>query len=398
MPRPAGQEKWLVIAEEAFIPADSGGRVETLNLLRSAAAAGIQLHVLVPGLSAEGQRLHEDAVPTATLSALPRRTGWRSHASLRPFVFTSRPLPAGLIDGLGAAPDAYTAVVSASFRVAHLGTALAEGLALPLVVRPHNIESGYFRALAAGLGPVAGLPYRLESWKLRWAERRLHASPTVTLFADISLEDALQRQRRTSSPVIHVPPFLSIAGSAGSPGVTPAPDSRGDSIVFIGSLDNGNNREAIAWFVRECWPRLRVSATISCHIVGRRAPPGLREELESAGIVLSTDVPDVSPYLSAASVFINPVRHGAGVNIKMVEAMAAGVAVVTTSVGARGLHWRPGEHLLVADDAEAFGAAVLTLLRDRVRRQHLAAAGRSFVSAELDGARLIDVVRRGLAG
>lgn len=382
---------WLVIAEEAFLPTDSGGRVESLNLLRAAAAAGVRLHVVVPGLTVSEETAHRSALPAAGLTGIPRRTGWRSHASLAPYLFVSRPLPPDLVDRLRAVDDEdpYSAAVAISFRVAHLGTVLAEAFDLPLLVRPHNVESEYFRELARGVSFPRDLPYLFESWKLRRAEAAIHASPLVALFADIAAGDAVRRARLTTTPVVHVPPFLPPRPTAPASAARARPPGTG-TVLFLGSLDNVNNQGGIRWFVKECWPRLRVTYPgADLHVVGRRAPENLRAALANAGSRVTVDAPDVCPHLAEAVVFINPVRRGAGVNIKMVEAMAAGLPVVTTTVGARGLHWRDGEHLIVTDDATAFRSAVALLLEDPDRRAQLAAAGRRFVEEELDGVRQI---------
>ena len=371
--------RWLAIAEEAFVPADSGGRVESLNLLRAVVAAGIGLHVVVPGVE-DGDELaaHRAALPDAVVEAVPRRTGPLSHLSLTPYLFASRPMPADLPDRMRG--RGFTAVLAVSFRTAHLAIALADALDVPAVVRPHNVESAYFAQLADGLGFPRNLPHRAEAWKLRRAEAAVHASPRVALFAEIAEEEVAARTALTATPVVHVPPFLPpLAVAAGERRTS------GDTVLFLGALDNGNNADAARWLAAELRPALVAARPgTDVHVVGRRAPEVLRRELAAAGVRATYDAPEVASHLQAADVFVNPVRHGAGINIKMVEAMAAGLPVVTTPVGARGLHWRDGEHLVVAEGTPGFADAVLGLLDDPGRREELAKAGRAFVEG-LDG-------------
>ncbi len=371
--------RWLAIAEEAFVPADSGGRVESLNLLRAALEAGIALHVLVPGVTDAELGAHRAALPGAELEAVPRRTGPLSHLSLTPYLFASRPMPAGLPERLRAGRP-FTAVLAVSFRTAHLAIALGDALDLPVVVRPHNVESAYFAQLADGLGFPRNLPHRAEAWKLRRAEAAVHASPRVALFAEIAEEEVAARRALTATPVVHVPPFLPPFRVADGERTT-----SGETVLFLGALDNANNADAARFLAGELAPALRaVRPAVDLHVVGRRAPEALRRELAAAGVRTTFDAPEVAPLLAAADVFVNPVRHGAGINIKMVEAMAAGLPVVTTPTGARGLHWRDGEHLVVADGAAGFRDAVAALLADPARRAQLAKAGRAFVEG-LDG-------------
>ncbi|MHA6784790.1 glycosyltransferase family 4 protein [Pseudonocardia saturnea] len=373
---------WLAIAEEAFVPADAGGRVESLNLLRAAHAAGLLGRVLVPGIDDTELAAHRAALPGVDLVGIPRRTGWRSHLSTTPYLFASRPMPAGLVGSVR--EGGFTAVLAVSFRVAHLAVELADALDVPAIVRPHNVESAYFAQLARSSRFPRDLPYAAEAWKLRRAEGAVHASSRVAVFAEIAEEETAARAALTDTPVIHVPPFLPPQQGAERVHRT----EPGGTVLFLGALDNANNSAGIGWFAEHCWPALRAPG-VALHVVGRRAPAPLVDELRAAGADVTVDAPEVASHLAAADVFVNPVRHGAGINIKMIEAMAAGLPVVSTSVGARGLHWRDGEHLLVADGPAAFRAAVQGLLDDPARRAELADAGRRFVTGELDGVRQI---------
>ncbi|MDN5747698.1 MAG: glycosyltransferase [Pseudonocardia sp.] len=387
--------RWLAIAEEVFVPADAGGRVESLNLLRAARAAGLLGRVLVPGIGDPGigdtaLAAHRAALPGVDLVGTPRRTGWRSHLSRTPYLFASRPLPAGLTDSVRG--RGFTAVLAVSFRVAHLAVELAEALDIPAIVRPHNVESAYFAQLARSSRFPRDLPYAAEAWKLRRAEAAVHASPRIAVFAEIAEEEVAVRAALTDIPVIHVPPFL-----------PPQPDTArvhrtepGGTVLFLGALDNANNSGGIGWFVEDCWPGLRAPG-VSLHVVGRRAPAPLVDDLRAAGAEVTVDAPEVASHLAAADVFVNPVRHGAGISIKMIEAMAAGLPVVSTPVGARGLPWRDGEHLLVADGPAAVRAAGQGRRDAPARRAELADTGRRFITGELDGVRQIGRLVEALA-
>jgi glycosyltransferase involved in cell wall biosynthesis len=92
-------------------------------------------------------------------------------------------------------------------------------------------------------------------------------------------------------------------------------------------------------------------------------------------------VPDLAPLYARAGVFVNPMRGGGGTRLKMLEAMAAGKAVVSTTIGAEGLTLTPGRDVVVADRPEAFAAAVQSLLVDRAEAERLGRAARALVEA-----------------
>ncbi|MGF7234639.1 MAG: glycosyltransferase [Frankia sp.] len=396
--------RWLVIAEEPFLPADAGGRVETTNFLSAAHAAGIELRVLIPTKEPLDEARYTALLPGASIVALPRDPSPLAHLSRAPYVQSSRPA-APLERALEVTPPLVDAVISYSTRVAHLGEVVARAWGIPHLVRSYNVETEYFRVLAGRTSGPRSAAYRVEYLKMRRAEAAMHTSPAVTVIADISREDHIWRSERATVRTIHLPPFLPTPAAAGALTTqareeTAAGSRVPDRVLFAGSLDTPTNTEALRWFLSAAWPalrRLRPNATLQ--VVGRRAPADLIGELLShPGVTVEVDVPEMAPYLAAASVSINPMRSGSGVNIKMVDAMAAGLPVVSTAVGSRGMHWEPGRDLLVADDPEGFARAVARLLDDPRHAAGVAAAGREFVVRELDWATLIRQIRTELHG
>ncbi|WP_322754661.1 glycosyltransferase [Frankia sp. Cas3] len=393
----AGTEHWIVAVEEPFLPADAGGRVETLMFLAAASAAGIGLRVLVPTPKALDLAAYQAALPGAVVIELPRNLTPLAHLRLRPYAYTSRPLGA-LARVLAVTPPSADAVISYSCRVAHLGEQVARAWRIPHLVRAHNIDSEYFRALAGAATGLRAVAYELEYRKLRRAERVLHSSPTVTCIADISVDDHAWRRERCGARAIHLPPFLpaQVATASAAHVVTERDPGR---LLFVGSLDTPTNTEALRWFLTVCWPTVRVRhPQASLQVVGRRGDPGLVAWLRGHDRVsVHTDVTSVQGYIAGAAVSLNPMRSGSGVNIKVVEAMAAGVAVVSTRVGGRGLGWVPGRDLLIADDSTGFTEAVCRLLDAPGLAERIGASGRAFVARELDRDILLERMRSAMA-
>jgi glycosyltransferase involved in cell wall biosynthesis len=150
-----------------------------------------------------------------------------------------------------------------------------------------------------------------------------------------------------------------------------------EAVGFLGSLDYRPNQEAALWIAEELQPRLAGKARL--HIAGSRAPEWLRTRLQASGVTFAGEVPDASAYLRGMRVVIAPILSGGGMRIKILEAMAAGKAVVSTTIGAEGIDAIPNEHLVIADDADTFAAAIAELLRDPSRTRALGDAARLFV-------------------
>jgi glycosyltransferase involved in cell wall biosynthesis len=134
--------------------------------------------------------------------------------------------------------------------------------------------------------------------------------------------------------------------------------------------------------VREIWPRLQ-REPIALDIVGRDPVPSVRA-LAGPGVSVVGGVPSMAPYLSRAAAAVIPIRSGGGSRLKVLEAMAAGVPVVSTSVGIAGVAATPGLHHLGADDAEGFAQAVRRTLADPAGAQERARAARALVESTYD--------------
>jgi glycosyltransferase involved in cell wall biosynthesis len=154
-----------------------------------------------------------------------------------------------------------------------------------------------------------------------------------------------------------------------------------DRVVFVGSMDWLPNQDGVRFFLEEVWPRIRARRpTATFQVVGRDPPAKLCRFSGSDGIEIAGTVPDVRPYLEEAAVVVVPILVGGGTRLKIYEAMAMGKAVVSTTIGAEGLVYTPGQHLLVADEPAAFAEAVVSLLKAPPFRRHLGAAARRLVN------------------
>jgi polysaccharide biosynthesis protein PslH len=150
-------------------------------------------------------------------------------------------------------------------------------------------------------------------------------------------------------------------------------------LLFSGKMDYRPNIDAVLWFAETIWPQLVAARPqTTWHIVGQKPHARLEATGRLPGVTLTGWVPGVEPYLAGATVYIMPFRLGSGTRLKLIEAMAAGKAIVSTAAGAEGFAVRHDQELLLAADAEGFATAVAHLLAHPNERARLGQAARRF--------------------
>jgi glycosyltransferase involved in cell wall biosynthesis len=156
-------------------------------------------------------------------------------------------------------------------------------------------------------------------------------------------------------------------------------------LVFTGKMDFRPNVDAVLWFVHEVLPLiLRDVPDLLFWVVGKDPHPRLARMAVHPAVRLTGWVEDVRPYIAAAAVYGIPLRIGGGTRLKVLEAMAMGKAIVSTTLGCEGFDLAPGRDLVVADTSTEFAAAVVALLRDPERRALLGQNARSLAASEYD--------------
>lgn len=162
-------------------------------------------------------------------------------------------------------------------------------------------------------------------------------------------------------------------------------------LTFTGSMDYLPNIDGISWFFEHIYPLvIKVIPHLKVFIVGGNPSPAVQRFSILPGVTVTGLVPDVRPYYSRCTAFIAPIRLGGGSRLKIVEAMAMGRPVVSTTVGCEGLRVTDGEDILLADDASTFAKNVLTLLADDMLRQRVGVRGKRLVEQSYSWESLAD--------
>lgn len=162
------------------------------------------------------------------------------------------------------------------------------------------------------------------------------------------------------------------------------------SCVFTGKMDFRPNVDACVWFADEILPALRNEIPLA-HVsfVGQKPSEQVLALKNRAGVEVTGFVPDTRPYIADAAVFVVPLRMGSGTRLKVLEAMAMGKAIVSTTFGVSGIDCENGRDVLIADNAQDFAHAIASLLRDTTRARVLGENARSLATEKYDWKKLI---------
>lgn len=166
---------------------------------------------------------------------------------------------------------------------------------------------------------------------------------------------------------------------------TPLPQ-QSDSmrVLTFGTMSWPPNTDAVQWFLREMYPAIRDRVRdAEFSVIGANPPPSIRQLPErDRSISVTGYVSDIRQASAGSAVFVVPLRIGSGMRVKILDAMAMGLPVVSTSVGCEGISVHPGEDILIADEPSTFVDAVAHLLGNPSERMRIGSAGRHLVESQ----------------
>lgn len=222
--------------------------------------------------------------------------------------------------------------------------------------------------------------YQLTWMKLARYLRRVRAVFDGCAVVSAVEADYVEQAAPGSAPLAVVPNGVDVAACAADYG-PPEPGT----LIYPGALTYYANHDAAAWFVHAVLPRVVARRPdVVFRITGSTDGVNLNGFASASHVHLTGYLDDVRPTLARSWVCVVPLRTGGGTRLKILEAMACGVPVVSTSKGAEGLEVTPGQDILIADEPGAFAESVVGLLENADLRASLAAAGRRLVAERYD--------------
>ena len=418
--------KLLFLTPQPPFPADQGTKLRNRGLIRIAAEAGHEVHLLTFAPSApsagEGQGEGNPAAsPDGAIASAHPESGtgpqrWCSKIVLVPAP-PPRSLPRRAFEaGLSRLPDlllrlrspAYLRALQQMLAEERYDVVQVEGLELALnlpaargarvIFDDHNVEyllqRRAFRTHLSQPRRAHAALYSFIQWRRlqRWEARVCRAADTVLAASE---RDSALLRALSGRDVVAVPNGIDLDGI---PFRQPEAEG-GPNLLFDGTMSFRPNDDAAIWFSRQILPLIRRNRPdVRFWVVGREPSPELVAfNFGRNGVAVTGAVPSTEPYWERAGIYVLPMRIGGGVRFKALEAMARGLPLVSTALGMEGTPARPERDYLSAERPADFAAAVLRLLDDADLRRNLAASARRTVAVHdwpRIAPRLLEVYRR----
>lgn len=262
---------------------------------------------------------------------------------------------------------------------------------IPAVLTHHNIESELMDRRAEVQGnPLARFYLKREVSKLRAAE----IAESVRFNINITMSEVDAQKLRKLVPDART---AVIPNGVDLDYFKPITGLETRSVIYTGGMNMFANKDAVLYFINNIWPRIKAGIPEArFYIIGQDPPPELiRMARQDRGLQVLGYVDDVRPHVAKAGVYVVPLRVGGGTRLKVLDALAQGKAIVSTSVGCEGIQVEPGKNVFIEDDEDRFSERVLELLRNDAARLKLGGAARELACEkygwEASGAKLHQV-------
>ena len=384
----------LFICNKSPYPAREGGPIAMKSLVDGLLAAGHQVKVLA--VNSEKYQVNQDEIP----DEFQRRTAIELvdvDLKIRPFNafkallrnesyhvkrFISEKFKEKLLEILKAS----------SFDIVQLETVfmvpyvadIREHTTAPIVLRTHNIEHLIWKRIASQTKfPLKRLYIEHLSKTLKTYE--LQSLNLVDGIAAITRKDASFFRGQTHTSTIDIPYAIQPDHFEPAFGVADKP-----AFFHLGAMNWIPNQEGIKWFLEKVWPLVIKKKPEARFVLAGRFMPDWLLHYKAKGIEVVGEVDDAAGFVRGRDIAVVPLLSGSGIRIKIIEAMALGKTVLTTTIGAEGINYVDMKHLFIADNAEKMAAIMIQLYENPEQASKIGKAARQLVEDLHDNSKVID--------
>lgn len=376
----------VVIAHRVPYPADKGEKIRTFHQLSYLVTQGHSLTVFAPAENAtdvEFARQLAAKLSIRVYTAPLASGGWRKVRALlmgqaiSASYFYSRALQRLITQSLQQqAPDAVLATSSAVAIYAEKAIQPLSATFRPrLLMDFMDLDSDKWQQYSAKARWPMNWVYQREARLVAKLEQQIYHTFDQSFFISANEVSLFSRQLAETSKVAVLANGLDTKAFYPGPVKDPSRVAAAPVFLFTGVMDYLPNEDAVLWFVEAMWPQLRQQyPAATFYIAGMNPSKRIQQLAKQPGVVVTGYVEDILPYYHQADIFVGPFRLARGVQNKILQAMACGLPIVTTPLGAEGIACEDGQQLLLATEPTQFVAAIKHLLAEPVIRQQLSAA------------------------
>jgi len=381
----------LFLTPKVPYPPTDGGRIAILEPLRRLSLRGHHITLL-----SFGSRGHQDWAPLTQYCRLEVVEHDSTNRLLPAVLNLLSPIPYTIskYNSEAMARRMRQFLASEHFNLVqiehlHMGHYLpiAQEFNIPILLRQHNVES----MLAERFWQNAHGIERLYAWtqlnKLRHFEAKTCEEADVCLtITDVDAERLHELNARIKTAVV--------PAGVDTDYYRPMPDlEEPNTIVSVGSMDWRPNVDAVLWFCDDILPRIeRRIPGVKFYVVGKNPPRAVQRLADRRNVIVTGFVEDVREYFARGTVFVVPLRIGSGMRLKILQAMAMGKTVVSTSMGAEGIRATNGRDILLADGADPFAEHIVRLMTFSKFRGHIGDNARQVANDFYSWSRIVDLL------
>jgi len=351
----------LVLTNKMPYPPKDGGSIASLALAEALNDCGNKVDILSMNTSkhfVDQEELPKELTNKINFYTVPVNTDISLPALINNLVFSKEPYNAARFISEDFKNELLTRIKAEDYDIIQL-----EGLYLcpyidlikensncKISLRSHNIEHEIWQRAAENESNFLKKRYkrilakRIKNFKLSFLNKYDYLIP-------ITERDGIQYNNLGNEKPIHITP----TGIDEINYVVDKSRVRFPGIFHIGALDWIPNQEGLRWFIENIWkPFKKKHPDFRFHLAGRNAPPAFEKYLMGTGITYLGEIEDANQFINDNSIMIVPLLSGSGMRIKIIEGMALGKTIITTSIGTEGINSNHNENILIADDPDSF--------------------------------------------